>query len=337
MMLLSTKPGATTSGDATCADGVEPSRPARPTRPSLTELGRRCQKMGHKQLGTWMARRVSRPLALRITWIIAPWGISAHAATLTAWAVGLLAALAFCLGDRWSWLLAAGLWQFWYLLDHVDGQLARWHRTESLDGAQLDYWMHHVVHLTLPCGLGYGLFAQSQQPLWLFLGFAWGVALLVVGLESDTRAKTFVLRLKRLSGELRVVGGGGGRPQPAARPPKSLVKLATWLIRKSLELHVLMSAVSVLAIIQLLSGDQQLICGRVFVAVLSPLSVFAAGVLVSQSLRKESAEREFAAWFRLPPGAELLFQEGWWVVQRDDSGQSDQPGKLPPARCQQTS
>jgi hypothetical protein len=303
----------------------------------LAELGRRCHKLKHREIGSWMARRVSRPLALRITWVVAPWGISAHAVTLTAWATGLAAALAFCLGSGGGWLCGALLWQLYYLLDHVDGQLARLHRTESLDGTQLDYWMHHSVHLSLPCGMGYGLFAATGHPAWLLAGFIWGMALLVVGLEPDTRAKAFFLRLKRLSGELRVVGGGGGRPTAAARPPRSPRKLAEWLVRKSLEAHVLMNVVLAVAAVQLLLGDQSLTCSRALIGVMAPLSLLAAGVVVARSIRRETAEQEFASWFRLPPGSELLFHDGWWVVQRDELGQANEFGKLPPARPSRSS
>ncbi|MBN2295071.1 MAG: hypothetical protein JXM70_21765, partial [Pirellulales bacterium] len=93
-------------------------------RPSLEELERICQKPDHRRLGNWMARRLSRPTALRVTWLIVPWGISANAATLLAWAVGMASAAAFAMGSPGWWLLAAALLQLWYLLDHVDGQLA---------------------------------------------------------------------------------------------------------------------------------------------------------------------------------------------------------------------
>lgn len=312
-------------------------RPLFAPRPRLKELARQCQKLGHPHIGSWMARRIARPLALRVTWLAAPWGVSAHTATLAAWGTGLIAATAFCLGNLGGWLLGAALWQLYYLLDHVDGQLARLRRTESLDGAQLDYWMHHSVPMALASGMGYGLFARSGEPAWLGAGFAWGMALLIAGLEPDTRAKAFLLRLKRLSGELRVVGGGGGRPQPAPRPGRSPRKLASWTLRKSLEAHVLMNVVLIVAVVQFLLDDTALICSRIMLGLLAPASVVASAAIVVRSLRRGAAEEEFAAWFRLPPGCELMFHEGWWIVERSEPGQADEFGKLPPARPRRSS
>jgi hypothetical protein len=72
------------------------------TRPALAELELRCQKPDHRRIGNWMARHVTRPLALRVTWLLLPMGLSAHAATLIAWLTGLAAAAAFAWGDAWS-------------------------------------------------------------------------------------------------------------------------------------------------------------------------------------------------------------------------------------------
>src|SRR5262245_65873939 len=100
---------------------------------SLSELEARCQKPDHRRVGNWMARRIARPLALRVTRVVLPMGVSAHAATLAAWAVAMGAVVCFGQGTIAGWLLGAALLQLWYLLDHVDGQLARYYRSESLE------------------------------------------------------------------------------------------------------------------------------------------------------------------------------------------------------------
>ena len=290
-------------------------------RPSLAELERRCQKPDHRSVGNWMARRVSRPAALRITRCIAPWGVSANAATLAAWACGAAAAAAFAWGTLWGWLLGAGLLQLWYLLDHVDGQLARLRGTASLDGVQLDYLMHHTVNLLVPLGIGLGLFARSAESLWLLGGLVWGLALLSITLWHDARYKAFVGRLKRVRGQLHVCGGGGGRPEVQPPVPRHPLRLAAWTARKACETHVIMNLLGLLAIGQLLAGDADLLAGRLYLGLMAPLAAITAGWTIGRSQRDGSAEREFAAWYRVPPGCELVFDNGWWVVENKETEQ----------------
>ena len=126
--------------------------------------------------------------ALRVTRVVAPWGVSANMATLAAWGCGVAAAAAFGWGTVWRVARRRRLLQLWYLLDHVDGQLARLRGTASLDGVQLDYLMHHTVNLLVPLGVGFGLFARGREPLWLLAGLVWGVSLLADHACSTTPA-----------------------------------------------------------------------------------------------------------------------------------------------------
>ena len=290
----------------------------------LAELERRCQKPDHRRIGNWMARRITRPAALRITRIVAPWGLSANAATLAAWGCGVAAAAAFGWGTAWGWLVGAALLQLWYLLDHVDGQLARLRGTASLDGVQLDYLMHHTVNLLVPVGVGFGLFARTAEPLWLLGGLAWGVSLLLITLQHDARYKAFARRLKRVRGELRVWGGGGARPAPQPPIPRKPLPLAAWTARKACETHVIMNVLSLLALGQLALGDAALVAGRVYLVIIALVGAATAAGTIVRSGRRQSAEQEFAAWYRVPPGYELVFRDGWWLVQPQEN---KEPGK----------
>jgi phosphatidylglycerophosphate synthase len=280
----------------------------------LSELERRCQKFGHPQVGNWMARRVARPTALRITRVIAPWGISANAVTLAAWLIAFCGAAACCRGTPGGWLLGAGLLQIWYLLDHVDGQLARLRRTESLDGVALDYLMHHVVLMVVPLGLGLGLIWRGLDPTWMLLAIAWMLALLIGQLGADVRYKAFIQRLKRVRGELTVVGGAGGVPSPSEPMPRAWRPLVGWLAAKGCEIHVIMNTLAGVAIVQLLIGDASLWLGRGFVLVASAAAAARTGVVLRRLLGESRAEEEFARWYRPPAGSCLVYEEGWWVV-----------------------
>ncbi|MHB1038115.1 MAG: CDP-alcohol phosphatidyltransferase family protein [Pirellulales bacterium] len=281
----------------------------------LEELERRCQKLGHREIGSWMARRVSRPLALRITWVLAPWGISAHAATLAAWACGLGAATALGWGNALGWLLCSVLLQVWYLLDHVDGQLARLRGTESLDGVQLDYLMHHTINLLVPLGAGFGLFCRQLEPLWFLAGLIWGLALLMIGLMHDTRYKAFVQRLKRLRGRLEVVGGAASRPSPSPPMPRHPGRLAAWALHKACEMHVVMNGLTLVALGQVMLGDTQLVAGQLYLAAMGSAAALVAGLSVWRSARQQRAEQEFALWYRIPEGCTLVLEDGWWKVE----------------------
>jgi phosphatidylglycerophosphate synthase len=301
----------------------------------LDELERRCQKMDHRRLGNWMARRISRPMALRVTWVIAPWGVTANLATLCAWGAGLAAAACLAWGTIGGWLLAACLLQLWYLLDHVDGQLARLRGTASLDGVQLDYLMHHTIHLLMPMAMGFGIFAQTAEPLWFLAGLTWGVSLLLITLHHDARYKAFIQRLKCLRGVLDVQGGGGGRPQSSPPVPRDLLRAAAWTARKACEMHVIMNLLLLLALAAAVLGDRDLLAGRIWLASMAAVAALVAGWTILRSQRNQLAEKEFAAWYRVPPGHVLVCSDGWWDIQPVENagdGESQSPPPWGPER-----
>lgn len=282
------------------------------TRLSLAELEGRCQKPDHRRVGNWMARRVSRPLALRVTWVVLPWGLSAHAATGCAALVAFASAISFGFGSLSSWLLGAALLQLWYLLDHVDGQLARFRGTASLDGVQLDYLMHHVVNLIVPWGLGFGLAGRPLDATWIVLGLIFSLGLVTIGLINDTRYKAFIERLKSLDGELRVVGGGVCEPAAARSTQPRPLKSAAYLARKSCEIHVVMNSLTVVSVVAWLIDDRALLIAQFYLSLMAPGAAIVALAALVRSLRSASCEQEFARWYRPPEGQCLVFDGRRW-------------------------
>src|SRR5262245_11141897 len=130
-------------------------------RPTLDELRSRVQKDRHREIGNWLARQVARPSAIYGTWLAVRWGLSAHQVTLTALSASGAAAVALATGSRAGFVAGVALAHLAFWLDHVDGQVARWRGTASLDGVYFDYLMHHVANLGLGFGLGYGLAART--------------------------------------------------------------------------------------------------------------------------------------------------------------------------------
>ncbi|HVA48004.1 MAG TPA: hypothetical protein VNH11_16665 [Pirellulales bacterium] len=266
-------------------------------RLTLAELERRCQKPDYRQSGNWMARRISRPAALHVTRVIAPSGVSAHAVTGLATAVALAAACCFGIGTIGTCFVGALLLQVWYLLDHVDGQVARLNGTASLDGIQLDYLMHHVVNLAVPFSLGYGA-GRSGGEAWLLLGCAFALGLLLIGLANDTRYKAYIARLKQIEGPLLVQRRGAD--EVAAEHLRTSwfqagLRQAVYLARKLCEIHVVMNAVTAIAVAQCWIG--QTLPSKVYLAIMSPLALVTAVAILVRDVRRQAAEQDYAAWF----------------------------------------
>ncbi len=278
------------------------------------QFSARCQKPDHRTVGNWYARRISRPLALHVTRVVLRSGISAHAITAVAWLTGLAAVGALACGNLAGWVTAAGLLQLSYLLDHVDGQVARYRDTASLDGVALDYLMHHTLTLLVPIGVGHGLLVATGGLVWLWLGIAWGLGALVQSIEHDVRCKAIVSRLKRLHGELRVLGGRGGRPTPAAPWPRSPLRVLARVARLCGQWHVVLNTITLLAGAMFVLADATLIAA-VYLSVMAPLTVVLAALGVLRGLQLQATEHEFAAWYEPPPGYTLRTDAGWWYVE----------------------
>ncbi len=143
--------------------------------PTIAELKARVHKDRHREIGNWLARKVARPSAVYGCWIAVRLGLTAHHVTLAALFCWLMAAAAIGTGDQLFFVAGVTLAQLGYWLDHVDGQVARWRGTASLDGVYLDYLMHHAANLTLGFALGCGLAVRLAEPRWSIAGFAIGL------------------------------------------------------------------------------------------------------------------------------------------------------------------
>ena len=112
---------------------------------------------------TFVVRRLSKPLtrlALRVGW-------TPNAITLLSFAVGIAAAAAFAVGDRWALVVGAVLLQLSLVIDCVDGEVARATRRFSALGAWLDASTDRVKEFLAYAGLAYGAFRFGVDIWWL--------------------------------------------------------------------------------------------------------------------------------------------------------------------------
>jgi hypothetical protein len=266
--------------------------------PALDELRARVQKGRHREIGNWLARRVARPSAVYGTWLALRLGLSAHQVTLLALVGGASAVLALMSGTRVGFVAGVALAHLAFWLDHVDGQVARWRGTSSLDGVYFDYLMHHASNLGLGFGLGYGLSARGGDPLWAAAGFAIALGWGVLGLHNDCRYKAFFQRLKVETRTFQVEGGGGGRPSPPAPWPRRGRAALTWPAYKACEPHSVLIGLTALALVALVSEPAWLLLWRGGVGIMALLAPALAIGRVARAIAREAVSAEFERWFR---------------------------------------
>jgi hypothetical protein len=272
------------------------------SRPSVAELRARVQKDRHREIGNWLARKVARPTAVYGCWLAIRLGLSAHQVTLAALGSSLAAAVAIGTGNRALFVVGVALALVGFWLDRVDGQVARWRGTASLDGVYFDYLMHHTANLALGFALGYGLAARSGELRWTIAGFAVSAGWALLSLHNDCRYKAFFQRLKSVSARYRIDGGTGGRPQPPTPWPRRGRAAITWPAYKLCEIHVVLIGLTVLATLAMSVPALWLILWRGGVLVLAVLTPALGIGRMARSISRHSVETEFVRWFQVVDG-----------------------------------
>jgi hypothetical protein len=228
--------------------------------------------------------------------------------------------LALMSGSRAGFVAGAALAHVAFWLDHVDGQVARWRGTASLDGVYFDYLMHHAANLALGFGLGYGLAARTGEPRWAAAGFAIALGWAALSLHNDCRYKAFFQRLKRATGTYCVEGGSGGRPSPPAGWPRRGRAALTWPAYKACEPHVVLIGLTALALLALVVPTAWLWLWRRGVLIMAVLAPTLAFGRAARSVTRKSVSAEFDRWFQPWPDESPVsdpVRTGHWTRPRE--------------------
>lgn len=216
---------------------------------SFKELSEICQKPHYKTRGNWMVRHLLRDAALPITWVLLHTPVTANQVTLLAILVGLVGNFYLSVLSHSSLFVAALLLQLWYLLDHVDGQIARYRKTASLTGRFYDFLMHHMIHATVFFPWGWFLWQETEESYYLILGFIMSMMITLFNMLPDIVYKAYIekvqkephIKLKERISEWDV------NPK---KSKQSLFKKGYAFIHKSCEMHVMMNLLTLCGAIQ---------------------------------------------------------------------------------------
>lgn len=116
----------------------------------------------YSERGDYFTRYFGLPVSLRLTRLFLTLGLNENHASMLMLITGLIGAALMILGP-WGIFFGASFLLLHYLLDYVDGQIARHYGRASVHGAVLDRCNHFVVETaTFPC-LAFGLYLDNGQ------------------------------------------------------------------------------------------------------------------------------------------------------------------------------
>lgn len=176
--------------------------------------------------------RKHRMVSIYATWLLVRTPITADQVTIGSIGTGVLAALLLGLPGLAAGLAGCVLLYVSFLLDQVDGEVARYRRKSSLRGVYLDEIRHLVVYSAPVFALGFDA-ARRQGALWpLGVSFVGALALALARIEERLPPLIFGERATKLASEVtapeQVVSttSSGSLEPGAASPLKSLARSA---------------------------------------------------------------------------------------------------------------
>lgn len=122
----------------------------------IKELRKICQAP-RASADNWHMKHIARAPSIYITWLLLHTPLSADGATLLMTIVGLAACAVFMSGTAYSFFIGSLMLQLWYIMDMVDGEIARYRRKTSLTGLYFDWISHYLVHPLVFVAIGMGL------------------------------------------------------------------------------------------------------------------------------------------------------------------------------------
>ena len=144
---------------------------------TISELRNICQKpkiesreaIGFNYHG--FMKRCELRISIYFTWIFLRLGISANTVTILSFIFCIIGG--FLLSSRSIWIVVLGIVFFYIysLLDHSDGDIARYNKQSSILGTFLDWYVHLLRDAAMFTGLAIGSFADQPSVFIIICGF----------------------------------------------------------------------------------------------------------------------------------------------------------------------
>ena len=138
------------------------------------------------------ARYVTHSLSTFLIWLFQDAPLTPNVITLASLITAFLAIPFFITMSPISVFIGALLIEFYYVLDAVDGQWARFKNMKSFTGAFFDAIINYAIQPPLLFAASWGVFNFTQNPFYLLLGFLAAFSTLWVLLIWNVKASVLL-------------------------------------------------------------------------------------------------------------------------------------------------
>jgi len=269
----------------------------------IAELRTICQTTAKKDVSNVYMRYVSRFFSIYVTRLLLPFPITADQVSFAMIVTGVASGFLFMSPEPGAFLKGALCLQLWYILDCVDGEVARYRFYKnmnevakdkmqlSMTGAYWDYLNHYIVHGFVPLGISYGLFMQNGETVWLLLGFLASLAQTMLLAVHDTKSRAFVTMIEKETKGSRSVRakaseGGAATPKKKHGP----LKWAFIVMHYSCTYPTVMNVITLAALFE---------ARAVLVAYYAVASALVFLGLAAKNLFRKGLDREFEGRFEI--------------------------------------
>lgn len=135
----------------------------------ISELRKTCQKGRFETC--WYARLFARKVSIYITWLFLHLRVTANQVTILQILISWLGCLLLFFGGKFGIIWTIIFWQLGYILDCVDGEIARAKKTSSVFGVFLDSLAHVLIIPAIFWSMTFFAYFESQNK-WLILVMA---------------------------------------------------------------------------------------------------------------------------------------------------------------------
>lgn len=176
---------------------------------SIEELKRICQTTAKKDVSNVYMRYICRTISIYFTRLILPTGVTPNQVSFAMIMTGVFSCLLFLQGSKFMFFLGALSLQAWYILDCMDGEVARYRHYQrtgkamidksesSLTGMYYDMINHYIVNFLVPVTIGAGLFFQYKASIFLFMGIFASLGQVLMLAMHDAKCRAILTHLKK--------------------------------------------------------------------------------------------------------------------------------------------